>query len=231
MLAVQLCAHATEMARLRNGFSLRFDRKEQLGEVTRLYTQGGYVDVRTEEIASFERVEESAPAPAKPVVLPAPQGAMSQADIDQFVKEASARYRLDPDFVRSVIKIESDFRTRAVSRKGAQGLMQLMPETAARLGVSDAFDPKANVDAGTQYLSELLDRYHDDPVKALAAYNAGAHRVEQYKGVPPYRETRAYINAIVRDFNARKAQKEAASRVKKAASRQGAVTKAASPAL
>ena len=82
--------------------------------------------------------------------------------------------------------------------------MQLMPGTAAKLGVKDAFDPKANVDAGTAHLGELLELYHNDPLKALAAYNAGAHRVEQYHGVPPYRETRAYISRIVRDFNAKK---------------------------
>ena len=82
--------------------------------------------------------------------------------------------------------------------------MQLMPGTAAKLGVKDAFDPKANVDAGTAHLGELLELYHNDPIKALAAYNAGAHRVEQYHGVPPYRETRAYIARIVRDFNAKK---------------------------
>ena len=82
--------------------------------------------------------------------------------------------------------------------------MQLMPSTAAKLGVADAFDPKANIDAGTAHLNSLLNLYHDDPVKALAAYNAGAHRVDQYHGVPPYRETRAYVSKIVRDFNAKK---------------------------
>ncbi|MGH9571266.1 MAG: lytic transglycosylase domain-containing protein, partial [Candidatus Angelobacter sp.] len=111
---------------------------------------------------------------------------------------------LDPDFVSSVIKAESNFKPHAVSRKGAKGLMQLMPQTAAQLGVKDPFDPRANVEAGTAFLSDLLDQYHDDPIKALAAYNAGAHRVHQYHGVPPFRETRAYVANIVRDFNARK---------------------------
>jgi soluble lytic murein transglycosylase-like protein len=109
-----------------------------------------------------------------------------------------------------VIKAESNFKTHAISKKGAQGLMQLMPGTAAQLGVTNAFDAKANVEAGTAYLSSLLDLYHDDPIKALAAYNAGAFRVKQYNGVPPYRETRAYIARIVRDYNAKKlAQKKA----------------------
>lgn len=137
--------------------------------------------------------------------------AVAAIDLDQVVREASNKNRLDPDFVRSVIMAESNFKTHAVSKKGAQGLMQLMPATATQLGVADPFDPRANVEAGTAHLSALLDRYNNDPIKALAAYNAGAHRVKQYNGVPPYRETRAYINKIVRDFNAKKrAQMKAA---------------------
>jgi soluble lytic murein transglycosylase-like protein len=171
--------------------------------------------------------------------------AATTIDIDEVVREASNKNRLDPDFVRSVIMAESNFKTRAVSKKGALGLMQLMPSTAAQLGVADPFDPKANVEAGAAHLSALLDLYHDDPVKALAAYNAGAHRVKQYNGVPPYRETRAYINKIVRDFNAKKrAQMKAAGvmnasapakaagskSVKKPKPQQASVAKSANPA-
>ena len=90
-------------------------------------------------------------------------------------------------------------------RKGAQGLMQLMPGTASQLGVPNAFDPEANVEGGTKYLRELLERYNFDLVKALAAYNAGPQRVEQFGGVPPYYETRAYVARVVRDFNKKKA--------------------------
>jgi soluble lytic murein transglycosylase-like protein len=171
--------------------------------------------------------------------------AATTIDIDEVVREASNKNRLDPDFVRSVIMAESNFKTHAVSKKGALGLMQLMPSTAAQLGVADPFDPKANVEAGAAHLSALLDLYHDDPVKALAAYNAGAHRVKQYNGVPPYRETRAYINKIVRDFNAKKrAQMKAAGVVnvsspakaagsksgKKPKPQQASVAKSANPA-
>jgi soluble lytic murein transglycosylase-like protein len=171
--------------------------------------------------------------------------AATTIDIDEVVREASNKNRLDPDFVRSVIMAESNFKTHAVSKKGALGLMQLMPSTAAQLGVADPFDPKANVEAGAAHLSALLDLYHDDPVKALAAYNAGAHRVKQYNGVPPYRETRAYINKIVRDFNAKKrAQMKAAGvvnvsnpakaagpkPVKKPKPQQASVAKSANPA-
>lgn len=185
---------------------------------------------------------------AQPVAMKVTAPANSAAaaiDIDQVVREASNKNRLDPDFVSSVIMAESNFKTHAVSKKGAQGLMQLMPATAAQLGVADPFDPRANVEAGAAHLSALLNLYHDDPIKALAAYNAGAHRVKQYNGVPPYRETRAYINKIVRDFNAKKrAQMKAAGvtnasspakaagpkPVKKPKPQQASVAKSASPA-
>ena len=227
LLAVQLPALCAEIAVLRNGFSIRFDHKEQSGESTRLYIRGGFIDVATSEIASFEPDEtpdvpaalSPAPSPtvantsAQPaVVSPSdPAGTMQVTtkpapgvDLDQLVRDASTRHRLDPDFVNSVIKAESNFQNRAVSRKGAQGLMQLMPGTASQLGVANPFDPKANVEGGTAYLSQLLDLYHDDAIKALAAYNAGANRVDHYHGVPPYRETQAYVARIVRDFNAKK---------------------------
>lgn len=230
-LATQISALAGEVAVLRNGRSISFVRKEQIGDTTRLYTTDGYVDILTQEIQSFE-VEEMPPTlPQRPLDEPTqqPQAATPQAttpqatavslasqpptpgktDLNELVQEASKRRQLDPDFVNSVIKAESNFKTHAVSPKGAQGLMQLMPGTAAQLGVSNAFDPRANVEAGTTYLSQLLDLYHDDPIMALAAYNAGPQRVQQYHGVPPYRETHAYIARIVRDFNAKKAAEKA----------------------
>jgi soluble lytic murein transglycosylase-like protein len=135
-----------------------------------------------------------------------------RVDLNEVVNSASDRYRLDPDLVNSVIKAESGFNSHAVSPKGAQGLMQLMPGTASQLGVPNAFDPRANVEGGTRYLRELLERYNFDLVKALAAYNAGPQRVEQFRGVPPYYETRAYVARIVKDFNKKKiAQQKAAA--------------------
>ena len=121
---------------------------------------------------------------------------------------ASAAYHLDPDLVNSVIHAESGFNSRAVSRKGARGLMQLMPSTASHLGVNDAFDPQSNVTGGSRYLRELLERYNFDLVKALAAYNAGPERVEQYQGVPPFRETRAYVARVVHEYNTKKTAQE-----------------------
>jgi soluble lytic murein transglycosylase-like protein len=236
LLAVaQLSAFAGEIAVLRNGFSIHFERKEQKGNFTRLYTGAGYMDIASDQIESFQAEEApvSAAVPqaaAQPITqiqiqteaaaagpTVATSNAAAAIDLDQVVRDAANKNRLDPDFVSSVIKAESNFKTHAVSKKGAQGLMQLMPGTAAQLGVADPFDPKANVEAGTAHLSALLDLYHDDPIKALAAYNAGAFRVKQYNGVPPYQETRAYVSKIVRDFNAKKrAQMKAAAATKAA---------------
>jgi hypothetical protein len=219
LLMVALPCFAGEVAVLRNGFSIKHERREIVGDLTRLYVNAdgsGFIDVPTAEIEHFEQ------APPEPVIDPPSSAdpkahtlkpAISRApvfpgrpgtDLSQVVSEASGRYRLDPDLVNSVIKAESDFKVRAVSPKGAQGLMQLMPGTAAQLGVPNAFDPQANVDGGTRYLRELLERYNFDLVKALAAYNAGPQRVEQFGGVPPYYETRAYVARIVKDFNKKK---------------------------
>ncbi len=213
---------ATDVAVMRNGFSIRHERREVIGAVTRMYTsadRSSYIDVPTSEIEHFEVVDEPAPVnPASASRLPASASSAAvasvvnshPADLNAVVNAASDRYRLDPDLVNSVIKAESGFNVRAVSPKGAQGLMQLMPGTASQLGVPNAFDPQANVDGGARYLRELLERYNFDLVKALAAYNAGTKRVEQYGGLPPYYETRAYVRRIVVDFNKKKlAQKQA----------------------
>lgn len=279
LMLAQMSAFAGQIANLRNGFSIHFDRKEQGAKSTRLYTSTGYLDVANDQITSFEQDEtpvtpeppavpvsstqiasaplanQSAvdqplakppvPAPVASNLTASPSAATQAFDLDQVVREASSRNRLDPDFVRSVISAESNYKIHAISKKGALGLMQLMPATAAQLGVADPFDPRANVEAGTAHLSALLDLYHDDPIKALAAYNAGAHRVKQYNGVPPYHETRAYISKIVRDFNAKKrAQMKAAGvtnasnpakpagpkPAKKSKPQQASVAKSANPA-
>ena len=226
LLLAALPCFAGEVAVLRNGFSIKHLRREIVGELTRLYVNedgSSFIDVPTEEIEHFEPAPEEPPndpSPAKDakVLPPASNGkpvafsGRTVTDLSQVVNEASGRYRLDPDLVNSVIKAESDFKVHAVSPKGAQGLMQLMPGTAAQLGVPNAFDPQANVDGGTRYLRELLEKYNFDLVKALAAYNAGPQRVEQFGGVPPYHETRAYVAKIVKDFNKKKiAQGKAAA--------------------
>ncbi len=115
---------------------------------------------------------------------------------DHHVEEASALHQVSPDLVRSVIAIESEFDQWAVSSKGARGLMQLMPATARRLGVADSFDARQNIFGGTQYLRMLLDQFGGDVALALAAYNAGPNAVLRYGGIPPYRETRGYVQKV-----------------------------------
>jgi hypothetical protein len=195
-------AFGSELAILHNGFSIRHEKSEVVGTVTRLYLgtdRTGYVDIPTAEIERFEK--DLAPPINVPVSVAVPEQPQT---LNQVIDSISGRHHLDPDLINSVIHAESGFNARAVSPKGAQGLMQLMPHTASQLGVANAFDPKANVEGGTRYLRELLERYNFDLVKALAAYNAGPHRVEQYRGVPPYYETRAYVANIIRDFNRKK---------------------------
>jgi soluble lytic murein transglycosylase-like protein len=117
---------------------------------------------------------------------------------------AGDEHNIDADLLASVVKAESGGHARAVSRVGAQGLMQLMPATAGELGVHDSFQPEENIAGGTAYLDILLTRYHDNVALALAAYNAGPAAVDRYHGVPPYRETRAYVARVIREFNRRK---------------------------
>jgi soluble lytic murein transglycosylase-like protein len=116
--------------------------------------------------------------------------------VDQLVREAAERHRVDPALVRAVIETESNWNPGAYSRKGAIGLMQLIPTTAQRFGASDAFNPKQNVDAGVRYLKTLLERYNGNLDLALAAYNAGEGAVDRAHGIPAYRETRNYVQKV-----------------------------------
>lgn len=195
LLAMPLFAYGADLAVLHNGFSIRHQRREVVGSVTRLYLgadRDGYVDVPTSDIDRFEQD------------LSSPAATHNSQPMNEVINAVSSRHHLDPDLINSVIHAESGFNPRAVSPKGAQGLMQLMPQTASRLGVINSFDPGDNLEGGTRYLRELLERYNFDLIKALAAYNAGPQRVEQYHGVPPYYETQAYVARIIRDFNRKK---------------------------
>ena len=120
--------------------------------------------------------------------------------IDRIVQEAAQRHKVDPALVKAVIATESGGNPQAVSHKGAVGLMQLIPDTAERFGVGNAFDPAQNVEGGTTYLKWLLDRYHGDLSKTLAAYNAGEGAVDQYRGIPRYRETQQYVRKVTQAY-------------------------------
>jgi soluble lytic murein transglycosylase-like protein len=124
------------------------------------------------------------------------QAESGHVDVDALVQDAGRRHNVDPDMIHAVIRQESNYDVFAVSVKGACGLMQLMPGTALRFGVSDIFDPAENVEGGVKYLRFLMDRYQDDDVKTLAAYNAGEGAVDQYDGMPPYRETVDYVDRV-----------------------------------
>ncbi|MGC2764884.1 MAG: lytic transglycosylase domain-containing protein [Candidatus Acidiferrum sp.] len=125
-----------------------------------------------------------------------PAVSIDRDGVEKLVREAAERHRVDPALVRAVIETESNWNPSAVSRKGALGLMQLIPTTAQRFGVNDAFSPKQNVDAGVKYLKTLLERYNGNLDLALAAYNAGEGAVDRAHGVPAFRETRNYVQRV-----------------------------------
>ena len=203
-----VAAYSAQLVILQNGFIMHVDHLETRGDFTRLYMDEGsknFVDIQRDQIVRFEEIPEPPAAlPVAPAMAP-----VRTVSLEEIVTSASNRYGIDPDIVLSLIHAESAFDPNAISPKGAQGLMQLMPETATSMGVGNPMDAAANVEGGTRYLRELLTLYHEDLTKALAAYNAGPARVQQFHGVPPYPETIAYINRVVGDLNHRKLAKSA----------------------
>ena len=202
LLAGALLCMATPCLRaeyvvLRSGQRLQVTSYEMLGDKYRLQIAGGQVMVPAEEVLAIEPEEIFTPGPPKPAATTAP--------FRELVEAAAARYGVDADLISSVIAAESNFDPKAISRRNARGLMQLLPETAARLGVHNIFDPGENIDGGTRYLRDLLIRYKNDLVLALAAYNAGPERVQQYGSVPPYAETISYVRRVKRAYEKRKA--------------------------
>ncbi len=203
MLFAAANAYGGEFAVLQNGFRIASDYHLVAGSLIELHTRQGTVNLPAEKIVRFEQEEYIAPPPPAPPApaLPAPVIAKA-ATTKELIHEAARRNGLRPEFVQSVAAVESNFQIAAVSPKGAIGLMQLMPGTAAALG-ADAKDPAQNVDAGARYLRQLLARYKDspDPVRlALAAYNAGPGAVDRHKNIPPYRETQAYVEKVLKNY-------------------------------
>jgi len=220
LLGTPLLAHAGEHVTLRSGFSYDCVRIQPLdGNRTRLYldhADTNYVELSSEDIVSVTPVPDPLPAPvpspeptaSSQAALPVstvPKRAVPEPDTRTLLAHAGQQHDIDVDLLASVVHAESGGRPHAISRTGARGLMQLMPSTAASLGVSDAFQPEQNINGGTAYLDALLTRYHDNLALALAAYNAGPAAVDRYHGIPPYRETRRYVARIIHDFNRRKA--------------------------
>ena len=203
-------ARAAEHITLKNGFELDCGHREAIGDRVRLYfsaaptDSAGFLEVAADAILRVEAATGPL-AVALPLVTPA-------VDIPHLLTQAGHLHRIDADMLASVVQAESGGHTRAVSRTGARGLMQLMPGTAHQLGVADAFAPDQNIAGGSAYLDQLLTRYHDDIALALAAYNAGPAAVDRYHGVPPYRETQLYVARVINEFNRRKRAASAPSR-------------------
>lgn len=128
-------------------------------------------------------------------------GLSCSADLDAIFDEAASKYGVDAKFLKAIAKCESDFSTECTSRSGAMGIMQLMPQTAASLGVTDAYDPYQNIMGGARYISEKLTQYNGDKSLALAAYNAGSGNVAKYGGIPPFKETQNYVAKVMAYYN------------------------------
>ena len=190
-------AARAEYVVLRSGQRLRVTGYERLGAMMRLHVVGGSIEIPTEEIVAIEPED----------FFPALKKERLDVPFEELIRAAAEKHGVEAQLIASVIAVESNFNPRAVSRKQAQGLMQLMPETAARFAVADPFDPAQNIEAGTRYLKELLAKYDQDLRLALAAFNAGPEKVEKYQGVPPYDETQNYIRKVTEEVkkNKRKA--------------------------
>jgi soluble lytic murein transglycosylase-like protein len=219
-----LSLQAAERVTLRTGFVVNCNHHAQVDGHMRLYLSTGednYIQIAPDEIANVEIV------PYSPAATDIANGAstvpssaisdkkLSQADLNEMLARAGREHNLDVDLLASLVKAESGGNPRARSQAGAQGLMQLMPQTAGDLGVHDSYKPDQNVRGGSTYLDSLLVRYHDNLALALAAYNAGAAAVDKYHGIPPYHETKVYVARVIHEFNrrvlARDAQVKAAT--------------------
>lgn len=186
-----------EIALLASGQTLKLSaHREEAGLAVLVLKGGGEVHLPPSAVRGFVPDE----------VIEEVERAASGADVRALVEQAARRRGLDPALVLAVVSVESGFRPEAVSPKGAQGLMQLMPRTAASLGVEDAFDPEQNLDAGVRHLESLLKLYDGNLTRALAAYNAGQGAVARHGGVPPYRETREYVRRVLERYRAKQAK-------------------------
>jgi soluble lytic murein transglycosylase-like protein len=205
--AVCACALApavkADYAVLRSGERLHITSYEVQGDQVTLRVPGGQVQIAATSLLAVEPED----------MFPAPQSATAAAPAERYadlIRTSAEKHGVDEKLVKLVVEAEWNFDPKAVSRKNALGLMQLLPSTAAKYSVKNIFDPAQNIDAGTHYLKDLLSRYRGNTKLALAAYNAGPEMVDRYGGVPPFAETRQYVRSIT----AKLAAGEAAAVVK-----------------
>jgi soluble lytic murein transglycosylase-like protein len=181
-------AARADYAVLRSGLRLHITGYERQGDRVRLTVSGGVIEISSADLVSVEPEDSFPAAPASPAPPAGPYG--------NFIRTSAQKHGVDEKLISHVIAAESNFNPRAVSRKRALGLMQLRPQTAARYSVANVFDPAQNIDAGTRYLKDLLERYRGNLPLALAAYNAGPATVDHFGGIPPFPETQNYIRRI-----------------------------------
>jgi hypothetical protein len=177
-----------DYAVLRSGGRLHVSGYAIEGDQVRLTVSGGSVLIAASDLITIDP-EEVFPAPP-------PQDVDFGVRYAKLIHTSAQKHGVEEKLIASVIEAESNFDAKAVSRKNALGLMQLLPKTAARYDVKNIFDPAQNIDAGTRYLKDLLERYHGNLTFALAAYNAGPEMVDRYRGVPPFAETQNYVRQI-----------------------------------
>ncbi len=197
LLLADATAARADYVVLRSGARLDVTGYEILPDRYILHLKGGIAEVPLGDIVGIEPEE---------IFDPVVQPLSDKTPFEKVIRAAAERYGMDADLIHCVVAVESNFNPRAVSPKKASGLMQLLPQTAAHYGVKNIFDPEENVNAGTRYLKELLGKYHDLTL-ALAAYNAGPERVDQYgRRVPPYLATMKYVQRIAKSYAKIKAE-------------------------
>ena len=198
-------AARADYAVLRSGVRLHITGYQQTGDRMTLMIAGGTAEVAASDVVAIEP-EEVFPAP------PAAPPATVTGPFADLIHNAAAKHGVDETLIQGVIAAESNFNPRAVSRKDALGLMQLLPQTAARYSIANVFDPAQNIDGGAHYLKDLLEQYRGNLPLALAAYNAGPGMVERYGGIPPFPETQGYVRRITAGLARTKVQNKANGR-------------------